>query len=138
MFFNSIFMRSLKKTEWLIFLSLIAISWLALIYIESSRPPLKILGVIPGLDKVVHFAAYSILGLMILAMLTLIGAYKKIPVLPLAVFFVVIAGLFDEFHQAFVPGRNTDAWDLLADFCGGLFFTVIIQCYLGNRRSYHV
>jgi VanZ family protein len=39
--------------------------------------------------------------------------------LPLTVLLVVIAGLSDEFHQAFVPLRNSDAWDLVADFCGG-------------------
>lgn len=127
-----------KKTKWLIFFGLITIGWILIIYIESSNPPPKIFGEIPGLDKVAHFAAYSILGLMIQALLTLIDAYKKIPVLPLAVFLVVIAGLFDEFHQAFVPLRNSDALDLLADFCGGLFSTVIIQRYVSNRRSYHV
>lgn len=122
----------------LVFFSLITIGWLLLIYIESSQPPPKILGEVPGLDKVAHFTAYSILGFMLLSILTLIDAYKKIPVLPLAVLLVVIAGLFDEFHQAFVPARNSDAFDLLADFCGGLFSTVIIQRYLSIRRSYHV
>ena len=117
-------MAKIKDNKKLIVLfSLITIGWLVLIYIESSHPAPKILGEIRGLDKVAHIAAYSILGLMILAILTLIDTYKKIPVLPLAVFLVVIAGLFDEFHQAFVPGRNTDAWDLLADFCGGLLAT---------------
>ena len=132
-------MTKIKDNKKLIILfSLITLGWLILIYIESSQPAPKILGEIPGLDKVAHIAAYGVLGLMILVMLTLIDTYKKIPILPLTVFLVVLAGLFDEFHQAFVPGRNTDAWDLLADFCGGLFSTVVIQRYLENRRTYRV
>lgn len=115
------------NNKWLIFSSLITIGWIVLIYVESSQPPPKILGEIPGLDKVAHFAVYSILGLMILAILTIIDIYKKIPVLPLAVFLVVIAGVFDEFHQAFVPERNANGWDLLADFCGGLFATLLFN-----------
>jgi len=119
----------------LIFFSLITIGWLLLIYIESSQPPPKILGEIPGLDKVAHFTAYSILGFMLLSMLTLLDAYKRIPVLPLAVFLVVIAGLFDEFHQAFVPGRNTDAWDLLADFLGGGASSILFFYKLQVKQS---
>ncbi|TAK65317.1 VanZ family protein [Methylobacter sp.] len=125
------------NNKWLIFSSLITIGWIVLIYVESSQPPPKILGEIPGLDKVAHFAVYSILGLMILAILNIIDIYKKIPVLPLAVFLVVIAGVFDEFHQAFVPGRNANGWDLLADFCGGLFSTFAIQCFAKNREINH-
>lgn len=125
------------NTQSIILFSLITIGWLALIYIESSQPPPKILGIIFGLDKVAHFAVYSILGLMIVATLSLIDAYKKIPVLPLAVFLVVIAGGFDEFHQAFVPERNANGWDLLADFCGGLFATVTISRFVKKKDFNH-
>jgi VanZ family protein len=129
--------KLLKNNQWLIFLSLIAISWIVLIYIESSQPPPKIFGAIPGLDKVAHFAVYSVLGGMILAILTLINSYKKIPIIPLAIFLVVIAGMFDEFHQAFVPQRNSDVWDLFADFCGGLFATLAISRFITKGEIDH-
>jgi VanZ family protein len=121
------------QKKWLILFSLLTLAWLVLIYVESSQPPPQILGEIVGLDKVAHFAAYGILGLMIQALLTLIDTNKKIPVLILTVFLVVIAGVFDEFHQAFVPGRNADAWDLLADFCGGLLATGLV--FLSTRTK---
>jgi VanZ like family len=123
--------------KWLICLSLITIVWMGLIYVESSQLPPKILGEVPGLDKVAHFAAYSILGVMMLAILTLIDSYKKIPVVLLTVFLVVLAGVFDEFHQAFVPGRNANGWDLLADFCGGLFATFVISPFVKKREINH-
>jgi VanZ family protein len=121
---NKTLMLKTNKQRLFLF-SLLTLGWLVLIYIESAQPPLQILGEIAGLDKVAHFVAYSILGLMLLATLSLVNTYKKIPVLILTVLLVVIAGLFDEFHQAFVPLRNSDVWDLLADFCGGLFATLL-------------
>jgi hypothetical protein len=114
-----------KNIKWLIFLSVITILWLILIFIESSLPPPKILGEMPGLDKVAHFVVYSILGVLIMAILTTVLP-KKILVLPLVAFLVFIAGLFDEFHQSYVPDRSVDAWDLFADFCGGLIPTTLI------------
>jgi hypothetical protein len=121
---NKTLMLKTNKQRLFLF-SLLTLCWLVLIYIESAQPPLQILGEVAGLDKVAHFVAYSILGLMLLATLSLVNTYKKIPVLILTVLLVVIAGLFDEFHQAFVPLRNSDVWDLLADFCGGLFATLL-------------
>ena len=123
-------MKINSNRKWAIFLGLIAIAWIALIYVESSQPPPKILGEILGLDKVAHFAAYGVLGLMILAILTLIDTYKKIPVLPITVVLVLLAGVFDEFHQSFVPERNVDGWDLFADFLGGCVSSTWFFCKL--------
>ncbi len=114
-------------------LGLLVFSWLVLIYLESSQPPPKIFGQIPGIDKVAHFIAYGLLGLMLATLLNLINHYKKIPVLPLVVCLVVLAGLFDEAHQAFVPGRNSDSWDLLADFCGGSITS--LSFFIFTKRS---
>ena len=112
---------SISNKKTLFVIGLLILSWLILLYIESSQQPLKIFGEIPGLDKVAHFSAYCILAVMLLALLNIINQYKKIPVLPLVLVLVILAGLFDEAHQAFVPGRNSDYWDLMADFCGALF-----------------
>jgi VanZ family protein len=112
---NKTLMLKTNKQRLFLF-SLLTLGWLVLIYIESAQPPLQILGEIAGLDKVAHFVAYSILGLMLLATLSLVNIYKKIPVLPLTVLLVVIAGLFDEIHQAFVPLRYSDDWVLAPYF----------------------
>ncbi|PPC89713.1 MAG: hypothetical protein CTY34_10450 [Methylobacter sp.] len=118
--------------------TLITIVWLAVIYTESSQPPPKIFGVIPGLDKVAHFVVYGILGAMILTLLIHVNRIFKIPYFQLTLFLVVLAGIFDEFHQSFVPTRNTDGWDLFADFCGGLFTIFIIERLLRRRKACHV
>jgi hypothetical protein len=70
-------MMFITNRKWLIIFSLTATGWVLLIFVESSLPPLKISGEMNELDKVAHFAACSILGIMLLAALSQIDAYKK-------------------------------------------------------------
>ncbi len=37
------------------------------------------------------------------------------------IIFCSFYGVFDEWHQSFVPGRNSDVFDWLADTMGGVF-----------------
>jgi VanZ family protein len=46
--------------------------------------------------------------------------------------------VFDEFHQSFVPLRNVDGWDLLADFCGGLMAIFAIRRFVNKQNISHV
>ena len=48
------------------------------------------------------------------------GLQRKIRVKSstLVVCFSLLYAISDEFHQSFVPGRNADPWDVLADFVG--------------------
>lgn len=109
----------------LISTAFITIIWLILIFAESSQPPLKILGLLPGLDKIAHFIVFGILGAMILTLLLQINKIVNIPYFQLTILLVMLSGIFDEFHQSFITTRNTDFLDLLADICGGLFFSFL-------------
>jgi VanZ family protein len=62
-------------------------------------------------DKAVHFIAFSLLAL-------LLWKATGMPLFALAAA-VVFAGL-DEWRQAYIPGRDSDATDFLADVCGVL------------------
>ncbi len=42
---------------------------------------------------------------------------------------VILYGLFDEFHQGFVPGRTSDIFDALADAVGGMIYIVTYLFY---------
>jgi VanZ family protein len=128
---------NINRKRLLVSLNLLTISLLTVIYIESAQPPPKIFGLISGLDKIGHFTVYSILGVILLAMLTLIG-YRKYLALSLSVCLVLIAGIFDEFHQQYVPLRNSDVWDLLADFCGGLFAISVLSPFIKTGKINHV
>jgi VanZ family protein len=44
-------------------------------------------------------------------------------------------GYLDEVHQAFVPGRTADAWDLFADFLGSIAGAAIYSLANARKRS---
>ena len=90
----------------------------ALIFWLSSQP-----NPLPALterfwDKAIHFAEYGALGALLLV------ALRESRVAPLraAVLAALVASLYgasDEVHQSFVPERDADVRDWLADTIGG-------------------
>lgn len=69
----------------------------------------------PGVDKVLHVAAYGTLGLLLAR-----GAGGA-PRWAAAVALVVLgalAGIGDEWIQSGVPGRTASVWDVVADVVG--------------------
>ena len=94
--------------------------YMALIWVLSS------LSLGPGFargfpfgDKGVHLLEYGLLGFLLAH-----AAGRTWPrrhplrTASLAWLIAVLWGLFDEIHQAFVPGRASDVLDLAADACG--------------------
>jgi VanZ family protein len=69
-------------------------------------------GGVPGLDKVVHVAMYFGLGRAIAQAMA--GSRGTRVLVTVAVFAAV-----DEWHQTFVPGRQGDTGDWVADVVGG-------------------
>jgi hypothetical protein len=94
---------------------------MAVIFIASSIPNL---GALPGgiSDKSGHAVGYGILGAVLLRALAggrLTGVtWIRAAV---AVALATLYGVSDEFHQAFVPGRTPDRFDVLADAVGAAF-----------------
>ena len=69
-------------------------------------------------DKVIHTGVY-----LLLAMLFYISFRKSGMKRNVFVWSIILTGLYgatDEIHQYFVPGRNADVYDVLADFSGAL------------------
>ena len=79
----------------------------------------------PPWDKVVHFTVYG--SIAVLAGL----AFPRWPLLAV-VLFTVGVGACDEFHQAFLPGREAGLPDLFADLIGALIFLPLLS--LMRRR----
>jgi VanZ family protein len=68
-------------------------------------------------DKLLHAAEYAVLGGLLVPALRVAGLRPRVALLAA----VVVASAFgatDEFHQSFVPGRNADVADWLADTLG--------------------
>jgi len=114
----------------------VALAWLpAILYTGLiwwlSSQPLHIEGIerFPFQDKGVHFVEYGTLCLTLC-----FAVYRTWPGrglrAPLAAAWMTTAlGLLDELHQAFVPGRSSDARDLLADLLGALTFAFAYHAF---------
>ena len=98
--------------------SLPALLWCGVIFWASSQSDPALAPPIPFSDKVMHFGAYGVLGF--LSAFALAGWGRKGPTIVAATLLATLYGISDEFHQAFVPGRDFDPFDMLADALGSL------------------
>lgn len=114
---------------------------------SQSQPPIQ-LDDVPLRDKGVHFMEFLALAMLIGHALgaPLIAAgrvgerWLRVKLALWTIALATIWGYLDEVHQAFVPGRTSDAWDLLADFIGSIAGTTIylmLAAAIARRRSSH-
>ena len=104
-----------------------ALLWAALIFFLSSRSSVP--GPrIPGIDKVAHLGAYAVLGT---ALAHGARASALHPAWGVAV--GLLYGISDEVHQSYVPGREPDPADWVADALGVLLGTFLYHRWLARR-----
>lgn len=104
-----------------------ALLWAALIFAVSSRSTVP--GPrIEGLDKVLHLGAYTVLGAA-LAHGTRASALRTTWGVALGLLY----GITDEIHQSYVPGREPDVADWVADALGVLLGTFLHHRWLARR-----
>jgi VanZ family protein len=98
-----------------------AIAYMALIWGLSSQSQAIPLPDLPWQDKGAHFIEYGVLGGLFAYAIS--RTWPRLNGLRKVVFSVLLAsgwGYIDELHQAFVPGRNSDARDWIADTLGAI------------------
>lgn len=94
------------------------IAVMAVIFFLSSRSQLPDLDGGRDVQSVAgHFFAYAALGASLAVFLRWLG-WSAVKALLAAIVLATIYGVTDEFHQSFVPNRQTDVEDLLVDFLG--------------------
>ena len=90
-----------------------ALFWMGLTFWLSSSPDLQgasgLIDLRPPLDKVAHAGSFGILALLFY--------FAKGRAL-ISILLASLYGLSDEFHQSFVPGRDVDLFDWVADTLG--------------------
>jgi VanZ family protein len=113
--------------------------WAGLIFYLSSQPSIATPALFPGQDKLFHLIAFGILGLLTMgAQQTSREGYSARRVW-LVVLAVTLYGILDETHQYFVPGRNADVFDALADALGALLgaWTMYFLARILHRQLPH-
>lgn len=91
---------------------------------DLPQPPL----IFPGLDKLEHAVAYGILSALAYLALGVRhrGGRPLVSTMLFAVFIVTLYAVFDELHQAHVPGRDASFYDGLADLGGAILGVVLV------------
>jgi VanZ family protein len=102
-----------------------AAAYMLLIWLLSSAAlPTFPTSSFPFRDKGVHVCEYGVLGFLLAhACLRTFPTRPALRVALVSVMLTMAWGLFDEIHQAFVPGRSADVLDLGADALGALVGT---------------
>lgn len=94
------------------------LAYMGVIFYLSHQPQIPIPQRFLHQDKVLHFLAYFVLGALA-AHAIYPGSVKKR--FWWALLIASAYGISDEFHQSFVPGRDVDFFDWLADTIGAWF-----------------
>lgn len=104
------------------------------IFIQSSFPAT---GQYPVsfFDKILHFTAYALLGILFYRALGTLTIHKRTHLRALlSIVAASLYGLSDEIHQHFVPARHADMLDWLADVIGSIC-GVLLYVYFIRRRE---
>lgn len=97
---------------------------------EGSLPPFRLA------DKVAHAAAFGFFTLTLLPALRIgVGLPRRVAVRH-ALLLAILYGAFDEVHQGWVPGREKDIGDFLADAAGAGIAAFAASRYR-TRKDFH-
>lgn len=126
-------MKSTTKQK--LFAWLPVLLYLGLIFYESSNPLPKLFPSKWNFDKICHFFAYFVAGILVLR------AVRTIPMLKfpfisatISIVTVTLYGVSDELHQYFVPSRCADRYDLIANLLG-CTVGVLLYAYIFRIRK---
>ena len=107
-----------------------------LIYIQSDYPSPDKLPSFILMDKMLHFLAYGIMGILFYrAYQTLRIKNNRQMLFLLSVVSASLYGISDEIHQYFVPARNADILDVIADTFGAVCIVYIYQWWTGQKET---
>ncbi len=106
-----------------------------LIFWFSHQSGLPSIQLFPHQDKFVHFSEYALLGF--LAWRCFRHLIKRIEILfILSLVFCSVYGALDEIHQYFIPNRNADILDWVADTIGsGISITTMALHRLHHHQQ---
>jgi VanZ family protein len=105
------------------------------IYIQSDHPSPERLPTFAFSDKILHFAAYGLLGILFFrAYATLPLKDQKKALILLSIGSATLYGISDEIHQYFIPFRQADIFDALANAIGSTCGVIVFH-YLKLKKK---
>jgi len=105
------------------------------IYIQSAHPSPEQIPSIPFIDKVLHCAAYGIMGILFYRAYQTLRIKDNIHMLILiSVVSASLYGISDEIHQSFVPFREASIGDVIADIIGAFSGVYLYQLVVVSRE----
>ena len=99
------------------FWTLVAAYCGAIFYLSSMANPLPELTAHVW-DKLLHLTEYSALGFLLALALGVWDSPTKVWPVGIAILLGCLYGISDETHQSFVPGRDAEVGDVVADALG--------------------
>jgi len=107
------------------------LAYVSIIFALSSQSHLQSPLRFANGDKLAHLGEYLVLGLLLVrAVRANLRVSRPLFAAMIAIGIVVTVGASDEFLQSFIPGRNSDILDLLADVLGGAIAQIVYVTFV--------
>jgi VanZ family protein len=107
-----------------------------LIYIQSDHPSPQSLPSFEYSDKLLHFAAYAVMGVLFYRAYQTLSLKNNIRLLMLlSVISAALYGVSDEVHQSFVPARDAQLSDVTADVLGAVGGVYLYNWWIMAREG---
>lgn len=99
-----------------------------------SPPSVPVLSSIPDFDKLVHFCLYGVEAVLLYRAVAWPGrpGFSAARVLAIVGVLAVWA-IADETHQAWIPGRSMEGWDVIGDVSGSTVGAIVASLWSGRR-----
>ena len=111
------------------------IAYCLAIYIQSDYPSPERIPTMAFSDKILHFAAYGLLGILFFrAYTTLPLKDRRNTLILMSIGSATLYGISDEIHQYFVPFRQADTLDAVADAIGSICGVAIIYYWKVKKK----
>ena len=115
------------------------IVYCVLIYVQSSHPSPEELPSFRFMDKLLHVAAYGVMGVLFYRAYQTLRIKNNPQILVwLSMASASVYGISDEIHQYFIPERNADLYDVAADIIGAVCGVYLYQLWERQKATRRV
>lgn len=116
-----------------IFDILALVFYCAVIFWLSHQPSLPMPMLFEFQDKLHHFTAYFLMGVLAWRNFRHF-ARSPVNLVIISVVFCSLYGISDEWHQSFVEGRTADTWDWVADTLGASVALLVLMRFYPAQK----